>query len=165
MSDEPGFDFIKLTRPQWRHLAGVQREHGIPWHNYIQILIQRDMSRTLAGEEIRPAPMEGKDPLTADGIAKLVEKITELINRPVQAIPTYYPTITEGAALNIVEDEHIKPSKFKPVKPFAAGTRMTLMEELHEKLGLPPPKERKIEIQISEYVTIEAPNPPKKEEE
>jgi len=61
MSDEPGFDFIKLTRPQWRHLARVQRKHGIPWHSYIQILIQRDMSRQVnVEEEIRPAPMEGK---------------------------------------------------------------------------------------------------------
>ena len=158
MSNEPGFDFINLTRPQWRHLAKVQKKHGIAWHQYIKILIQRDMAKEITGEEeVRISPMEGKAPITSDAVNNLITKINELLERPVQAIPTYYTQMPGAPPPNIVEESGLKPSdlkkEFKPVKAYAPGTRMSIMEELHQKFNLPPPG-KKVKIEFFESITF-----------
>lgn len=164
--DAPGFDFITLTKSQWRWLKTIERDHGIPWYIYISSLIKADMEGRLVSKPKR------KKPITKGRLEEILEKIDVLLNRPA---PRYIAPPKEGQAnFDAVFDEEVqvKPSRFveTTVDPnklangaSARDLRSTFMDELHEVLGLEPlEQKRKAMIEFGSHIQVTgAPDPPK----
>jgi len=194
MSDNPGFDFITLTKAQWTHLKLIERDHGIPWYIYIRDLIKADME----GRLLHPAARERRKKLRPDKEVKrlevLVTKIERLLLNPQKMISSWIPTppasgdfsgIIEGKEASLVKPSDLAMEPFTPVDPdraflfddeedkdpnvLADGTHVSevssgLMDELREKLGLPPlERKRKANIKFPTHVqVVNAPPPPVK---
>ena len=192
MSDNPGFDFITLTKAQWTHLKLIERDHGIPWYIYIRDLIKADME----GRLLHPAARERRKKLRPDKEVKrlevLVDKIERLLMNPREMIKSWVPTppasgdfsgIIEGKSASLVKPSDLATEPFAPVDPnrafsfesdekkdpniLADGTHVSqissgLMDELRDKLGLPPlERKKKAPIQFPSHVqVVDAPPPP-----
>ena len=164
-----GYEFLKLTKPQWKHLMRIQRRHGIPWHVYIKDLIKADME----GRLIAVKKKKSKEVAVAD-VKKLYEKMEEVLSRlSEKQIPVYLPQAPpppptfEGILRGeIVEENAFKPSKMKKVDPnrLSDGSslgdiRTDFMTELRGALGLPPIEEERTKkkaaaIQLSSNVAV-----------
>jgi len=173
MPTDPGFDFIRLTRSQWKHLLRIQRDHGILWHQYIKILIQQDMDNSSKPK----TPMADKEPITPEKVDRLINKIEELLSRPMTAMPTWMPKgnskfedILRG---EVVTEPSFKPSKMSKAKVnpnvLSDGTsvqspefRKAFLHELKEALGIPleDNNKNKPEIKFSNHVRLNPPPPP-----
>lgn len=165
--EAPGYDFLTLTKSQWRHLRRVERDHGIPWSVQIRNLVKADMD----GKGI---PSSGKMPsvtITEKRISEAVGRIEAIFNK-LQKFK-FAPANAQAGNFSAVfdEDESVKPSELEGViidpNLLSDGSttgeiRQTFVQELRAKLGLPPLGEkRKAAIQFGSHVKIvDAPPPP-----
>ena len=160
-NDTPGYDFLTLTKPQWRHLRRIERDHGIPWSAQIRKLVKDDMD----GKGI---PSSGKIPKASfveKRVMDAVERI-ELIFAKLEAGKIRLPAIPQSGDFEAVfdEDEQLKPSDLEKVviDPNLLSDGSTtgdikgdLMTELRAKMNLPP-LERKAKpiIQFGSHIQV-----------
>jgi len=136
---EPGFDFIRLTKPQWRYLKEVEKKHGIPWHIYIRDLIKLDMEGGNKG---------GSTVLSID-LENIIGRLESFLERPKDFVPSWQPEKPKPGSADfsgILDEDLVKPSALKktvvlppPHSPTGEviGQRVSLMVELRQVLGLP----------------------------
>lgn len=138
---EPGFDFIRLTKPQWRYLKDVEKKHGIPWHIYIRDLIKLDME----------GGNKGAPTVLSIDLENVIGKLESFLQNPGEFVPSWQPEKPKPGSADfssILEEDHIKPSavknavevlppepSFQPGELF--GQKVSLMVELRQVLGLP----------------------------
>jgi len=164
----PGYDFLTLTKSQWRHLRRIERDHGIPWSAQIRKLVKDDMD----GKGI---PSSGKVPrasFTEKRVFEAVKRI-EAIFLKLETGKIRLPAAPQSGDFSgaFEESEQVKPSELKEViidpnllsdGSTTGGVKNDLMTELRAKLGLPPlERKAKANIQFGSHIQIvDAPSPP-----
>jgi hypothetical protein len=180
MPDEnPGFDFITLTKAQWAHLKLIERDHGIPWYIYFRDLVKRDMEGKLLYPAVRERRKKLKPDVSTERVEVLLNKVEELLKRPQQMVVQgpQMPAPHSGDFSGVIEADNIKPSdivdtvvEYNPQKlsdgSNVADIRTSIIDELREKFNLPPlERSRKAPIQFPGHVkVVDAPNPPAAEQ-
>jgi len=169
-TQNPGFDFITLTKAQWAHLKLIEREHGIPWYIYIRDLIKADMEGRLLHPGVRERRVKLKPSYEPKKLELLIEKMEKLLTQPRQMISWIPPPpppksgnfsgIIEGEAARLVRPSQVDEDIRYDPNLLSDGSSTTehrkdLIDELREKIGLPPLERKKsAAIQFPSHIQI-----------
>lgn len=165
--DTPGYDFLTLTKSQWRHLRRIERDHGIPWSAQIRKLVKDDMD----GKGIPSSGKVPKTTLTEERVINAVKRI-EAIFLKLETGKIRLPAAPQSGDFTAVFDEEpmLKPSELEEVKidpnllsdgSTTGAIKTDLMTELRVKLKLPPlERKAKPDIQFGSHIqVVDAPPP------
>ena len=118
-----GFDFIAFTDSQWKHLSKIEREHNIPWYNYIHHLVKSDI--------------EGR--LISPSIEMLLQKVLSVLSRPGIPMPPAPPQFDEegGVKVSELEETYVDPNILADGTDInSAEFKNALITEIKAKLGI-----------------------------